>query len=355
MAITLPSPAQSQPFAAAAASHQKPGLVVVTGAAGLIGSAVVWALNQRGIENILCVDRMDSGEKWKHLPPLRFTDYLEADEFLKRTAEGSTAAFGPVSQVFHLGACSATTERDCAYLIQNNFEYTRHLALWAVARRARFVYASSAATYGDGTLGMNDQEEALHRFRPLNMYGYSKHLFDVWAQKSGLLKQLVGLKYFNVYGPNEDHKGEMRSVVAKAYEQITATGRISLFKSDRPDYEDGKQMRDFLYVKDAVDITLHLADRPLAGGLYNVGSGEARTWVDLANAIFAALGRDPLIDFIDLPPHLKGKYQYYTCADIAKLRATGYSREITPLADSVRDYVQNYLVPNRFLGDEPTV
>jgi ADP-L-glycero-D-manno-heptose 6-epimerase len=326
-------------------------MIIVTGAAGLIGSALVWALNQRGHDNILCVDRMDSGEKWKHLPPLRYADYLEADDFMARL-DASPAVFGPVTHVYHLGACSATTERDCRYLMQNNFEFTKKLAQWALARRSRFVYASSAATYGDGSLGMDDKDEALHRLRPLNMYGYSKHLFDQWAQKAGVLKSMIGLKYFNVYGPNEDHKGEMRSVVAKAYEQILSTGRISLFKSDRPDYEDGKQMRDFLYVKDAVDITIYLGERPLAGGLYNVGSGVARTWIDLACAIFAALGRDPIIDFVDLPPHLKGKYQYYTCADIAKLRSTSYSREITPLSDAVRDYVVNYLVPGRFLGDE---
>ena len=185
------------------------------------------------------------------------------------------------------------------------------------------------------------------------MYGYSKHLFDQHAQRAGFLRHIIGLKYFNVFGPNEDHKGEMRSVVAKAYEQILATGRLSLFKSHRPDYEHGMQQRDFLYVKDAVDITLHLADKPLAGGLYNVGSGEAKTWVDLAHAIFASLGRDPQIDFVDMPESLRGKYQYHTCADIAKLRSTGYTKAITPLSDSVRDYVVNYLVPGRFLGDEP--
>jgi ADP-L-glycero-D-manno-heptose 6-epimerase len=332
-------------------SGGSPGTIIVTGAAGLIGSALVWALNQRGHENILCVDRLTTDERWKHLPPLRFADYVEADAFLDRI-DKAPAHFGPVTHVYHLGACSATTERDGAYLIRNNFEFTRQLCQWSLSRGSRFVYASSAATYGDGALGMDDKDENLSALRPLNMYGYSKHLFDLWAQKAGVLKNIVGLKYFNVYGPNEDHKADMRSVVAKAYEQILSTGRISLFRSDRPDYEDGKQMRDFLYVKDAVDVTLHLGERPFAGGLFNVGSGVPRTWLDLAHAIFAALGREPLIDFVDLPPHLKGKYQYYTCADIAKLRSLAYAREITPLADAVRDYVVNYLVPGRFLGDE---
>ena len=267
--------------------------------------------------------------------------------------DASPTQFGNVSAVYHLGACSATTERDCRYLIENNFQYTKTLCAWALARRSRFIYASSAATYGDGAHGMDDKSDDLARLRPLNMYGYSKHLFDLYAQRTGILKGIIGLKYFNVYGPNEDHKGEMRSVVAKAYEQIMSTGRLSLFKSHRPDYEDGKQMRDFLYVKDAVDATIHLAERPLAGGLFNLGCGEARTWLELAHAIFAALGRDPQIDFVEMPEHLRGKYQYHTCADIAKLRATGYSRPMTPLTEAVRDYVVNYLVTARFLGDEP--
>lgn len=330
----------------------KSGLIVVTGAAGLIGSAVAWALNRRGQENLLLVDTLDTGEKWKHLPPLRFADYLQADEFLAKL-ESAPAHFGNVHAVYHLGACSATTERDAAYLIRNNFEYTKAVCAWALSRRSRFLYASSAATYGDGAHGMDDKSDDLSVLRPLNMYGYSKHLFDLHAQRAGFLRHIIGLKYFNVFGPNEDHKGDMRSVVAKAYEQILATGRLSLFKSHRPDFDHGMQRRDFLYVKDAVDITLHLADKPLAGGLYNVGSGEARTWIDLAHAVFAALGRDPQIDFVDMPEALRGKYQYHTCADITKLRATGYSRTITPLQEAVRDYVVNYLVPGRFLGDEP--
>ena len=339
---------------AKAVTTTKPGTVIVTGGAGLIGSAVVWALNQRGQENILVVDRLGTEEKWRHLPPLRFADYLQADDFLTRI-ESAPPQFGSVIAVYHLGACSATTERDAGYLVQNNFEFTKKLCHWAISRRARFAYASSAATYGDGSRGMDDKDDNLARLRPLNMYGYSKHLFDIYAQRAGILKGIVGLKYFNVFGPNEDHKGEMRSVVAKAYEQILATGRLTLFKSHRPDFEHGKQMRDFLYVKDAVDITLHLADRPLAGGLYNVGSGRAQTWLELAHAVFAALGRDPVIEFVDMPETLRGKYQYHTCADVAKLRASGYTKPPTPLAEAVRDYVVNYLVPGRPLGDESPV
>ena len=199
---------------------------------------------------------------------------------------------------------------------------------------------------------MDDRMEDLHRLRPLNMYGYSKHLFDLHARQNGWLRRIVGLKYFNVFGPNEDHKADMRSVVHKAFGQITSTGKLQLFKSHRPDYKDGEQMRDFLYVKDAVKMTLHLAKAPLAHGLYNLGSGSAHSWVDLANAIFESLDMEPDIDFVDMPEALRAKYQYYTCADIGRLRESGFQDEVTPLADSVRDYVVNYLQDDRRLGDE---
>src|SRR5690606_5718803 len=237
------------------------------------------------------------------------------------------------------------------YLIDNNYTVTKELAEWSLSRGTRFIYASSAATYGDGAEGMDDRMEDLTRLRPLNMYGYSKQLFDLHAQRQGWLGQIVGLKYFNVFGPNEDHKGDMRSLVNKAFQQIQASGKVQLFKSYKPEYRDGEQMRDFLYVKDAVEMTLHFADQaPSVGGLFNLGSGEANTWLTLANAIFAALGRDPRIEFIDMPEVLQGKYQYYTKADITKLRATGYDRAMTSLPQAVRDYVQNYLVPDKRLG-----
>lgn len=326
------------------------GRILVTGGAGFIGSALVWALNQRGITDILVTDLLGYDEKWRNLVPLRFADYVEAPAFRARlVADGE--AFGRFSTVFHLGACSATTEKNAGYLIDNNFQVSKELAEWAVSRGARFIYASSAATYGDGGEGMDDRNEDLSRLRPLNMYGYSKHLFDLYAQSQGWLGQIVGLKYFNVFGPNEDHKGDMRSLVHKAWQQIQATGRVRLFKSYRPEFNDGEQMRDFLYVKDAVEMTLHFAETArTAGGLYNVGSGEANTWLTLARAIFAAADRPPEIDFIDMPPELQGKYQYYTRAEIAKLRATGYQRASTPLADAVRDYVQNHLMPDKRLG-----
>lgn len=328
------------------------GRIVVTGGAGLIGSALVWGLNRRGIDEILIVDRLDASEKWRHLVPLRFADYLDADDFETRLSDDRPTPTG-VGTILHLGACSSTTERDAAYLLRNNYEYTKRLAEYAVARGIRFVYASSAATYGAREADLSD-ETPLHDLRPLNAYGYSKHLFDIYAQRSELAQATCGIKYFNVFGPNEEHKGEMRSVVHKAFEQIRDGGSVRLFKSYRPEYRDGEQQRDFIYVKDAVEMTLHLAESG-ACGLFNVGSGTAHTWLDLVRPIFRALELPERIEFVEMPVQLRGKYQYHTCADIGRLRATGYDRPVTPLADAVTDYVTNYLIPQRplELSDAP--
>ncbi|MGE9296074.1 MAG: ADP-glyceromanno-heptose 6-epimerase [Puniceicoccales bacterium] len=322
--------------------------ILVTGGAGFIGSALVWALNERGRDDVLVADFLGEDEKWKNLVPLKFADYVEADELLELLEDD---LLDDVQQVFHLGACSATTERDCRYLIQNNFEYTKALAAWSLGRGARFVYASSAATYGDGAQGMDDQLEDLHQLRPLNMYGYSKHMFDCYAQREGWLNQVVGLKYFNVFGPNEDHKADMRSVVHKAFGQIRETGKVQLFKSYHPDYPDGGQKRDFLYVKDAVAMTLHLAETPTAGGLFNLGSGSANTWISLVTPIFDSLGFPVNIEFIEMPEQLRGKYQYFTQADTAKLQQTGFPGCEFSLGEAVTDYVTNYLATGKRLGD----
>jgi ADP-L-glycero-D-manno-heptose 6-epimerase len=326
--------------------------ILVTGGAGFIGSALIWELNRRGYENILVSDRLCTDEKWKNLVPLRFHDYIDGID-LETKVRAAPETLGKFDVIFHLGACSATTEKDADYLMRNNYEFTKILAEWSLTKNTRFVYASSAATYGDGALGMDDEMVDLHRLRPLNMYGYSKHLFDLHAQRTGMLRRIVGMKYFNVYGPNEDHKADMRSVVHKAYGQILQTDKVQLFKSNRPDFKDGEQMRDFLYVKDAIRMTLHLASEPLASGLYNLGSGQAHTWVQLVQAIFAALGRAPNIEFIEMPEHLKSKYQYYTCADVSKLIKSGYKQPLFTLVDAVRDYVQGYLIGDKRLGDEP--
>ena len=326
------------------------GRILVTGGAGFIGSALVHALNQLGRDDILVTDLLGNTEKWRNLVPLSFAGYLEAGQLLE-IIEKEDPSLDDIGLILHLGACSSTMETDAAYLVRNNYQYTAALASWALKRDVRFLYASSAATYGDGAQGMDDKSDDLTALRPLNMYGYSKHLFDLHAQRKGWLRRLTGLKFFNVYGPNEDHKDQMRSLVNKAYHQICQTGRLQLFRSHRPDYKDGEQERDFLYVKDAVDMTLHLAATPEATGLYNLGSGEANTWIALANAIFAAMDREPSIDFIDIPENIREKYQYHTRANIAKLRGTGYVKPLTPLADAVDDYVRNYLATDRKLGD----
>ena len=322
------------------------GRILVTGGAGFIGSALIWELNRRGLTNILVCDLLRSDEKWKNLVALRFADYIEADKL-----EETLDRFDEIKTIFHLGACSATTEKDASYLIRNNYEWTKTLAHFALARGVRFVYASSAATYGEDAAGVSETVP-LNKLRPLNMYGYSKHMFDLYAENTGMLPRITGVKYFNVFGPNESHKADMRSVVHKAYEQIRNRGVVSLFKSYRPEYADGGQKRDFFYVKDAVDATIFLAEHVDGGGLFNLGSGEANTWIGLVTPIFEALGLETKIEFVEMPETLRAKYQYLTMADISKLRGAGFSRPMTKLSDAVTDYVKNYLVPGLSLGDE---
>jgi ADP-L-glycero-D-manno-heptose 6-epimerase len=319
--------------------------IVVTGGAGFIGSAVVWRLNEIGRDDILIVDRMDETDKWKNLAPLKFTDYIDAYDFIEDFDD-----FKDAKAVFHLGACSSTTERDADFMFRNNYQYTQDLARWSVMHGIRFIYASSAATYGDGSLGMDDGTDDLDKLRPLNVYGYSKHLFDTYAARNGMFDKIVGLKYFNVFGPNEDHKGDMRSLVNKAFDQINSTGKLQLFKSHNPEYKDGEFGRDFVYVKDAVDMTLHFLEND-ASGLFNIGSGRMQTWNQLATAIFAALDLPDNVEFVDMPEHLRDRYQYRTEADLTRLRDTGYADEPTPLDAAVADYVRNYLIPGKHLGD----
>jgi ADP-L-glycero-D-manno-heptose 6-epimerase len=324
--------------------------VLVTGAAGFIGSVLVWELNRRDCSQVVIADYPADREKTANLAGLRYSEIIEPAELPARLASGS---MGRLDCIFHLGACSSTTETNEKYLRENNYEYSRNLAEWALGAEVRFVYASSAATYGDGSAGMDDSDpRQLERLRPLNLYGQSKQWMDLHAWREGWLDRIVGLKYFNVFGPNEKHKGDMRSLVCKSYAEALKTGVIRLFKSYRPEYRDGEQRRDFLYVKDAVAMTLHLAANPAANGIFNIGSGEARTWNDLARAVFAALGREPRIEYIDMPESIRDKYQYFTQADISKLRTSGYDPPITTLEEAVRDYVVNYLVPGRTIGSQ---
>ena len=323
-------------------------MILVTGGAGFIGSAIVAELNARGVEDILIVDILGKDQRWKNLRNLRYADYLEADDFAEMVSDADLDI--NLDAIIHMGACSDTTEADCSYLVKNNYEYSKLLAGWALEMGARFIYASSAATYGDGEKGFADDEDAIEMLTPLNMYGYSKHMFDLWCKRQGLLDRFVGIKYFNVFGPNEYHKAGMRSFVIPAFEQINETGSVKLFKSRRPDYNDGEQLRDFIYVKDAVDMTLFFLENPDIGGIFNVGTGNARNWNDLAKATFAAMGIEPKIEYIDMPEHLQGKYQYFTQATTDKLRVAGYDKDTTTLEAAVTDYVQNYLAKEAYLG-----
>jgi len=317
------------------------GRIIVTGGAGFIGSNIVRALNARGRDDVLVVDRLGRDAKWRNLLGTTVTDVLHKDTFRRLIRDDALG--DDVTAVIHMGACSATTETDADYLLDNNTRYTRELCAWCLRHDVRFIYASSAATYGDGRRGYDDDPARLPDLRPLNMYGFSKHLFDLWAWREGLLDRIVGLKFFNVYGPGEDHKGEMRSVIHKAYGQILEHGRVRLFRSYRPEYPDGGQVRDFVFVDDAVAVTLFFLDHPELGGIYNCGTGKARTWLDLARGVFAAMGREPEIEFIDMPPELRDRYQYHTEADLARLRAAGYDRPFTELEDGIRAYVERHL------------
>lgn len=323
-------------------------MIIVTGGAGFIGSACVWKLNQMGRNDIIIVDELREGEKWKNLNGLHFADVYHKADFLEMVIDNEVPF--KIESIIHLGACSSTTEKDADYLLHNNYAYTLELAKYALERDIRFIYASSAATYGSGDKGYDDNENELENLRPLNMYGYSKQMFDLWAKQNKVLDRIVGLKYFNVYGPNEFHKGDMRSVVHKAFEQIRDTGKVKLFKSTDDKYEDGGQMRDFIYVKDAVEMTLSFLDNTNANGIFNVGTGNARPWNDLVTAVFNAMGKPVNIEYIDMPEHLIGKYQNFTEAKMSKIKEAGYTKEISSIENGVEDYVKNYLLKNEYLA-----
>jgi ADP-L-glycero-D-manno-heptose 6-epimerase len=326
-------------------------MIVVTGGSGFIGSALVWALNRRGIEDIIVVDEFTNSGKWRNLVPLRFSECIDKDGFIEALERG--VFHEDIEAIFHMGACSSTLETDSGYLMENNYRYSVRLAMWWQAHAScRFIYASSAATYGNGENGYDDDERLLDRLRPLNAYAFSKHRFDVHARRKGWLAGCVGLKYFNVFGPNEYHKENMRSVILKAYPGVRETGKISLFKSHREGYADGEQRRDFLYVKDAVAQTLFFLDNKDRNGIYNIGTGTARSWNEVAHAMFTASGMAGSIEYIPMPGQLDGVYQYYTCANVKKLQASGCAHRCMGLEESIYDYITRYLDKGLYLGME---
>lgn len=319
--------------------HEK--LIILTGGAGFIGSCLLRHLNDLGMESIIIVDDLGRDEKWKNLVGKRFLDCIPSGQLMEWLygREREIGAF------IHLGACSTTTEADCSYLLENNYRYTVELCEYALANDHRFIYASSAATYGDGAQGFVDDHEGLQQLMPMNMYGYSKHLFDLWAKRHGVLDRIVGLKYFNVFGPNEYHKGGMSSAILKMVPQVRAEGCVRLFRSNDPAFADGEQKRDFLYVKDAVRLTAaFLTNR--VGGIYNVGSGVATSWNQLARAVAKALGVEVRIEYVEMPPELRGSYQNYSRADLTKL-CQAMPVEVTPFESAVDDYVNQYLLPGK--------
>ncbi|MDR2603955.1 MAG: ADP-glyceromanno-heptose 6-epimerase [Desulfovibrio sp.] len=320
-------------------------MYIVTGGAGFIGSALLWKLNSQGVDDILVVDNLACSEKWKNLVNRRFRDYMHRDVFREHVESGrleNVLGARPAALV-HLGACSGTTERDADFLMRNNTAYSKLLCRYALDRGIRFIQASSAATYGDGVAGFDDDPRRLDALRPLNMYGYSKHLFDLWAHREGALQNIAVLKFFNVYGPNEQHKGEMRSMVNKAFHQVKESGRVRLFRPASPNGAADVRRRDFVYVKDCVAILHELTVRADVNGIFNVGTGRARTWNELAGAVFKAMRRPENIEYVDMPVALRGKYQDFTEADTRRLRAAGLPLPSGDLDSCVQDYIRNYL------------
>ena len=324
-------------------------MIVVTGGAGCIGSAIVWALNKRGITEIILVDDTGHPEKEKNIESLHYFSLENKDTFLNYAKKSSMP--WKVDTIIHMGGCSSTIERDETFLTTNNLTYTQCLAEYALNNGVRFIYASSAATYGSGENGFSDEVD-ITSLSPLNLYAHSKQKFDLWAQEQGAFDHIVGLKFFNVFGPSEYHKKEMQSMVRRGFLQVLDNGKIRLFKSHNPGYADGDQERDFLYVKDAVQMVLFFLDSPKINGIFNAGTGVARTWNELTAAVFKAMGREIAVEYIDMPVSIRDQFQYRTCAKIDKIRKAGYSQKITTLEEATTDYIQNYLLSNKRLGDE---
>jgi ADP-L-glycero-D-manno-heptose 6-epimerase len=315
-------------------------MIILTGGAGFIGSCFLHKLNEMNIKNILVVDHLGTGDKWKNLVGKKYRRYLPKDIFRKKLDDGE---FGDeVEAIIHLGACTDTTERDADYMMDNNLAFSKELANFAEWNGIKFIYASSAATYGLGNNGYSDNE--FDNLVPLNVYGYSKHAFDLWVIEHELDKNFTGLKFFNVFGPNEYHKGDMASMVYKSYNQIINKGKVRLFKSTFPEYKDGEQKRDFIYVKDVTDVLWNIYNSTDFSGIYNLGTGIAHSWNELIYAVFSSMGKEPQIEYIDMPEKLKSQYQNFTQADMTKLNSTNCKIDFQPLEKSVSDYVHNYLI-----------
>jgi len=322
-------------------------MIILTGGAGFIGSCFLWRLNKEGITDILVVDNLEGEGKNKkrNLDGKKFKEYVHKDEFLKLVEKNKLSK---PEFVIHMGACSSTVLNDKDYFMKNNYEYSKTLAEWATIQKVPFMYASSAATYGDGKFGYDDNGEATPKLRPLNYYGQSKQLFDLWVLNNGFEDKVTGIKFFNVFGPNEYHKGEMMSVVCKKFHEVKDKGCINLFKSYNDDYKDGEQKRDFVYIKDTLEVMYYFFTRPDKTGIFNLGTGVARSWNDLARAMFSALGNEPRIEYIEMPEYLRPKYQYFTEAKMNKLRQAGCNYQFQSLEDSVRDYTK-YLLEGSYL------
>ncbi len=318
-------------------------MIVITGGAGFIGSVLLWKLSQLGVDKILIVDELEESSKWNNLVKRTFIDYIHKDKFLDRLHGGD---FPRVESIFHMGANSSTTERNVDDLMVNNSHYSASLFSYCAEKGIPFIYASSAATYGNGEFGFSDAEPNAI-YRPTNPYGFSKELFDRWAFKQTRRPpSWQGLKFFNVYGPNEYHKGEQASLVFKAFHQIRSEAKVRLFKSYHPNYADGGQLRDFIYVKDVVDIMIHFMQKGTAcpSGVYNAGTGRAQSFLELAQAAFVALGKEPVIEYIEMPSSIRGQYQYFTQADLTKLRQVGsYKKEMMDVNAGVGDYIRKHL------------
>ncbi|MBC7430168.1 MAG: ADP-glyceromanno-heptose 6-epimerase [Bacteriovorax sp.] len=319
-------------------------MILITGGAGFIGSVLAKQLNVLGHTDLVIVDKLEEGSKWKNLRGIKYLEYIHADELFSGEYDDLIAE---ADLVFHMGASSATTEKNMDFLMKNNVSYTQALFRFAATKNIPFIYASSAATYGNGENGYSDSHDLVDELMPMNPYGYSKQLVDEWIlREEKKPDHWFGLKFFNVYGPNEYHKEDMRSMVHKSFEQIKAKTPVKLFKSHRPEYKDGEQLRDFIYVKDVVRVMIELADpeKSIHSGIYNLGTGKARSFLDLINATFKAMGAAPKIEFIDMPESIRGQYQYYTQADMEKFHKALPGFEFSSLEDGVFDYVQSHLM-----------